>query len=282
MRRRLPPLDASFASSINNSFRPLVSSDAHNPILRKVQNDERCKRPKQQNEDVTSSVELLMSSQMNASSLQSSVHNPSNPFRQSFVPLTSTSKDVGTVDGIRKDSEEKPCDGQSNDTTGDRRSNNTCFEKYEPLSNTDDETVQTLDSKAKSDIERILNDKCKTRCESACSANLCNSSPAANIEVHTIQSIHILIVSWNQHAKMPLSRDIAKHLVKDRTCHLIVFSSQECENTIAKSFFFRSKPRWETTVKVAIGPGYNVLNSRSLQGIHRYVLRNRKNNKLLC
>lgn len=270
MRRRLPPLDASFNSSINNSFRPLVSSDAHNPILRKVQNDERCKKPKQQNEDVTSSVHHFMSRQINASTLQSSVHNSGNVFQQSFVPLTSTSKDVETVDGIRKDPEEKTCDGQSNARTGDKRSDNTCCEKYEPLNYIDDETVQTLDSNATSDIEHILTDKCKTRCESACRANLCNSSSAANIEVHTIQSIHILIVTWNQHAKMPLSRDIAKHLVQDRPCHLIVFSCQECENTIAKSFFFRSKTRWETTIKVAIGPDYNVLNSRSLQGIHSF------------
>ena len=77
------------------------------------------------------------------------------------------------------------------------------------------------------------------------------------------------IITWNQHAELPSARDIAENLILHNHFHIIVFCSQECQRSISKSFFIRSKEKWESIARIAVGPDYAALQSHTLQAIHR-------------
>ena len=81
--------------------------------------------------------------------------------------------------------------------------------------------------------------------------------------------VMVRVITWNQHAKLPSSHDIAENFIKGNRFHIIVFCSQECQNTIAKSFFVQSKEKWERIISVAIGPDNVIIASSTLQAIHR-------------
>ena len=80
--------------------------------------------------------------------------------------------------------------------------------------------------------------------------------------------VMVRVLTWNQHAKLPSSHDIAENFIKGNRFHIIVFCSQECQNTIAKSLFVQSKEKWERIISVAIGPDYEIIASSTLQAIH--------------
>ena len=79
----------------------------------------------------------------------------------------------------------------------------------------------------------------------------------------------IRLVTWNQEAREPPMPDVlAKHLFPDRTYHVVVVGTQECENTFAKSIIVPSKVKWEALLKAALGLDYDVIRSHSLQASH--------------
>ena len=81
--------------------------------------------------------------------------------------------------------------------------------------------------------------------------------------------ILIRLVTWNQEAREPPMPDVlAKNLFPDRTYHVVVVGTQECENTFAKSIIVPSKAKWEALLKAALGVDYDVIRSHSLQASH--------------
>lgn len=80
----------------------------------------------------------------------------------------------------------------------------------------------------------------------------------------------VRIVTWNQQAKdPPPPRTLVDHLIPRRRFHIIAFCTQECENSILKSFFSPSKAKWETAACIAVGPDYDIIRSQTLQASHR-------------
>ena len=81
------------------------------------------------------------------------------------------------------------------------------------------------------------------------------------------------IITWNHSAQLPTAHDVTNNLILRNHFHVIVFCSQECERSIARSFFIRSKAKWESIVSIAVGPDYAVLRTHTLQAIHRCVIK---------
>jgi len=82
----------------------------------------------------------------------------------------------------------------------------------------------------------------------------------------------VRIVTWNQQAKdPPPPRTLVDHLVPRRRFHIIALCTQECENTISKSFFTPTKAKWETAISIAVGPDYDVIRSQALQASHSII-----------
>lgn len=84
----------------------------------------------------------------------------------------------------------------------------------------------------------------------------------------TSHQIKALVITWNLKGGCP-SGDL-QDLVRTSTIkhNLIVVGTQECCRSIAKSFFYESKKRWEAKLADAMGMDYQLIESHSMNALH--------------
>jgi len=50
--------------------------------------------------------------------------------------------------------------------------------------------------------------------------------------------------------------------------HIVAIGTQECENSISKSFFFPGKEKWEKICRGVLGGEYELIRGHALQASH--------------
>ena len=83
------------------------------------------------------------------------------------------------------------------------------------------------------------------------------------------KKILIRSITWNLQANTPPSiEEVKKELLREKTYHLYIIGSEECENSIAYSAVNTKKDKWMGYLQEALGESYVKIRSQTLQAIN--------------